>query len=405
MGKKLSIGVSNIARKGKKGWIGVDNKARKIKKMWVGDSNGKARLCWSGSMGRFLNQVYMQRVTSSSSQYVKNSFISDDGLTWNLTSTERPHHSFKDIIYAKGKFWAIYPASYQVYIYSSPDGETWTLVKSFREDNSCWFDGRSTIIRYENGVFIIHDNYQNNYKYMCYSTDGVTWTGMQYNHQYSSYQMYAPIDIRYGTVNGVSGWYILASDASNVTVVYRFKTLNDLTSGNAEVLASVSFRSNRGLLDIRNDTLYVLFSYNTGTIQSTAHTIYLYSYKTSWTQIGKVTGNTLGSMWITDKTLAFRGIWWNDAQASWSVHFAKYIYSTGEFVSGTGDWYGGTQETKNTAFVDGRMWQVSGNVGRYSDDYGATVTRFTIPTGTNETVNINYRMLVYGDEDYGYYRA
>lgn len=404
MGKKLSIGVSGIARKGKRGWIGVDNKARKIKKMWIGDSNGKARLCWSGS-GRFLNQVWTKAVTSSSSQYVKNSFVSDDGLTWKLTSTERPFN-FKDIIYAKGKFWAIYPNSNQVYIYSSPDGETWTLVKLFGEDNSCYFDGRSAIIRYENGVFIIHDNYQNNSKYMCYSTDGVTWTGMRYNHQYSSYQMYRPIDIRYGTVNGVSGWYILASDESNITVVYRFKTLNDLTSGNAEVLTAIFLRSNRGLLDIRNDTLYVLFSYYTGVIENANHTIYLYSYKTSQTQIGKVTGNTLGSMWITDKTLAFRGIWWNDAQMAFSAHFAKYTYSTGEFVSGTSDWYGGSKiETKNTAFVDGRMWQVTGNIGRYSDDYGTTVTRFTIPTGTNGTVDINYRMLVYGDENYGYYRA
>lgn len=398
MGKKLSIGVSNIARKGKKGWIGVDNKARKIKKMWVGDSNGKARLCWSGSMGRFLNHSFV--LPSPNSGYVKKSFISDDGLTWNVTSAERPCN-FNDIIYAKGKFWGVYVNYRTANIYSSTDGDTWTLVKSL-SDSSFHF-GYSSIIRYENGVFIVHGEHTDNYKYMLYSTDGVTWDSVQYNHIYSSYKMSnCPIDIRYGTVNGISGWYMLTSDRSNVTVVYRFKTLNDLKSGNIEVVAHVSIRSNRGLLDIRNDTLYILFSYYTGTIQNTSHTIYLYSYKTSWTQIGIVTGNTLGSMWITDKTLAFRGIWWNDAQLAYSIHFAKYTYSTGEFVSGTGNWYGGTTRTKNTAFVDGRMWQITDDRGAYSDDYGATVTRFTT---TTETISALYEMLVYGDEDYGYYRA
>lgn len=52
MGKKIDLGVSEIARKVKKGWIGdPTGLARKIKKGWIGDENGKARLCFSMSGG------------------------------------------------------------------------------------------------------------------------------------------------------------------------------------------------------------------------------------------------------------------------------------------------------------------------------------------------------------------
>lgn len=47
MGKGISIGVSDKARKGKKAWIGIDGVARKIKKMWIGVGN-VARLFFSG---------------------------------------------------------------------------------------------------------------------------------------------------------------------------------------------------------------------------------------------------------------------------------------------------------------------------------------------------------------------
>lgn len=47
MAKQLTIGISNVARKGKKAWIGIDGVARKIKKMWIG-VNGIARLFFSG---------------------------------------------------------------------------------------------------------------------------------------------------------------------------------------------------------------------------------------------------------------------------------------------------------------------------------------------------------------------
>lgn len=47
MAKGAYGGVSSKARK-VKGYVGVSNIARKLKKAYIGDSNGKARLCWSG---------------------------------------------------------------------------------------------------------------------------------------------------------------------------------------------------------------------------------------------------------------------------------------------------------------------------------------------------------------------
>ena len=399
MGKALYLGVSGKARKGKKAYIGVSGKARKIKKIYIGDANGKARLGWSG-MGKFLYQIVFNVTTSTGTSFPKNSLLSDDGLTWSKSSGERPQN-FQDIIFAKGKFWGVYCNYQTAIIYSSVDGHTWTLVKAVK--SSSYF-GYNSIIRYENGVFIVHGEYSSSSNFMCYSTDGVNWTCVKYNGLHGSYTMSgAPLDIKYGTVNGVSGWYVLASDKSNVTMVYRFKTLSDLTSGTPEAFARTTVRSNRGILDLRNDTLYALFAYYTGTIENTSHTILLYSYKTSWTQLGRVTGQTIGSMWITDKTIAVRGVWWSDAQMSWSVHYAQYNYVTGTFTSGTASWYGQTTRTKITAFVDGRMWQITDGRGAYSDDYGTTVTRFTPTTETLSSAS-TYEMLVYGDENYGYYR-
>ena len=47
MGKKMYVGVDNVARKVKKQYIGVDGVARKVKKVYVGVDN-VARLAWSG---------------------------------------------------------------------------------------------------------------------------------------------------------------------------------------------------------------------------------------------------------------------------------------------------------------------------------------------------------------------
>lgn len=49
MGKSISIGANNVARKGKAVFIGVDNVARKVKKAWIGDENGVAREFFSSA--------------------------------------------------------------------------------------------------------------------------------------------------------------------------------------------------------------------------------------------------------------------------------------------------------------------------------------------------------------------
>lgn len=67
MGKKLDIGVNNIARKGKAAWIGVDNVARKIKKMWIGDENGIARLFYDCKNG--LNYIFNKGIWHYDTKY------------------------------------------------------------------------------------------------------------------------------------------------------------------------------------------------------------------------------------------------------------------------------------------------------------------------------------------------
>ena len=49
---KTFVGVNNVARKALKVYSGVSGVARKVRKIYAGDSNGKARLCFSGDFWR-----------------------------------------------------------------------------------------------------------------------------------------------------------------------------------------------------------------------------------------------------------------------------------------------------------------------------------------------------------------
>lgn len=86
MGKKLDIGVSNVARKGKKAWVGVENKARKIKKAWIGDANGIARLF-------FDDGVLVARLLVA----ISNGFIgssSDNGASWEKGTNNKARYFY-----------------------------------------------------------------------------------------------------------------------------------------------------------------------------------------------------------------------------------------------------------------------------------------------------------------------
>lgn len=63
MGKKIDIGVGNVARKAKKLWIGdASGKARLIKKAWMGDANGKARLFFSSGELVYLGIMFPKTI-------------------------------------------------------------------------------------------------------------------------------------------------------------------------------------------------------------------------------------------------------------------------------------------------------------------------------------------------------
>ena len=130
MGKKLDIGVSNVARKGKKAWIGVGGKARKIKKMWIGDANGKARLCFSGS-----DLVSRRLVVSTNNSHA---YSDDNGVTWTVInnngltySTSSDTNGERVIATRDGDE----PSNPQIIRYTL-DGVAWTVLNAITSDRT-----------------------------------------------------------------------------------------------------------------------------------------------------------------------------------------------------------------------------------------------------------------------------
>lgn len=153
MGKKLSIGVSNVARKGKKAWVGVDSKSRKIKKMWIGDASGKARCFFSGS-GLFTLST------------VNNDAVSDDLVSWTTKTRSFTLDGTHRSISGNG---VVVKALKGGTIYYSKDGFTWTKTSI----TSSYADASSIIpsLHFCNKMFIAVF-----YNTVWTSNNGANWT-------------------------------------------------------------------------------------------------------------------------------------------------------------------------------------------------------------------------------------
>lgn len=161
MGKKLDIGVNNVARKGKKGWLGVDDVAHKIKKMWVGDDNGKARLFFRDGL-----PLYLALVADNGRYYLALGNHEKVRLLKKASTTK-----FVSIAYGDGKLFAgeyHNGESYRGTYHYSTDVINWTKTRNSNlhpvtgTQNACFVDGVFYVFLGSTSVYI--------------STDLLTWT-------------------------------------------------------------------------------------------------------------------------------------------------------------------------------------------------------------------------------------
>jgi hypothetical protein len=409
MGKGMYIGVDSKARKVKKMYVGVDGKARKVKKVYVGDANGKARLCWSGELG-----LYLFTMTGSS-------YTSSDGINYTKSTVEKPDW-FHRVVYALGKFWALQPGYSNGKVYTSSDGVNWTLVSTIPDKT--YFNSNTTF-RYQNGVFIaIGIKQSSSYNNMAVSTDGINWTCANFkctNNSSFTYER-SPLDIRYGTIGGVTGWYVCTAYASSPYYIEMsvFKTFDELKSGSATYLHRYygTATNSDGRMVIRNNKAYIVYHYYTGNVGTSGSNTNLISYNgASYTDIKQESNSyALGTVWSTDQYIIFRNLW----QTAYSTthllsryNFATETYSTVNSIGFHQGKYAAHQGTG--VFVNGRMYQAIPQEegydtytfylqGAYSDNYGASVTRFVIDSTDFTAGGSAYSTLVYGGEGGGFHQ-
>lgn len=176
MGKKLDIGVNNVARKGKKAWVGVDGKARKVKKMWIGDANGKARLCFSGA-----NPIYFS-VSSASTTSEHGIYVSEDELNTIAIAGVGGFASHGGAIVTKDGVEYIVTArpgdiNTQGVFYSTDGGNTWTKATPAYANPTSNSENASLV--YNDGALWFVRSTQSQYSActdVYRSTDLVNWT-------------------------------------------------------------------------------------------------------------------------------------------------------------------------------------------------------------------------------------
>lgn len=376
--------------------VGADSKLEKLGGAYVVNAEQKLEKLWSSNIGKFLFFNY------------KKAFLSSDGISYTENGAENPN-SFHSVVYALGKFWACNVAFYKAYIYNSADGENWTLVATLNSNNYFNYG----ILRYQNGVFILMGEYisDTSYKNVAYSTDGITWTSAHITPTGTSFSYTSkPLDVRYGTVGGVSGWYVFlinATSSANYIILCRFNSISDMASGKLTFVAKYSdTASDEGKLVIRNNKAYMVYGYFAG-VSAVNSTVTLLSFNgTSFTKINEKTSYCLGTVWSTDRYLLYRLLWQTDNSTTHLV--CRYDFTTETFseVNTLGFYQHTTKSGQQTGvYVGKRMYQLthtSGNAlkGAYSDNYGSSVTRFE--TGLSATSM--YNILVYGDDGGGWHQ-
>lgn len=371
MGKKLSIGVSNIARKGKKGWIGVDNKARKIKKMWVGDSNGKARLCWSG----FTPMYLFFSESSGAAGY------SEDGIQWNANSIQGNSRS---CTFGSEKYFRVDTSNN---VYYSEDGIVWTLSHTFEQS--------IRLLRYlGDGYVYAFSYYSTKNDWIWKTNDGVTWEGISISVPYISASDTYPLDVRYGTVGGKASYYFVFLNSFGV-----FQTDSIQNGAIGTKIIFEQWSPKHAALYICNDNLFIVivtggasgvYKYNSAA-STGATSIFTYSgsiTRISSTDEGMVIVGYGKDVYFVDK---YGGYVKRDVKVTYIPTYNEYYNPLFSCA-----WDG----TKRVVIFAREPANTRGLVYMYTDDYGQTWT-----TGT-KTLNSGFNYAAeacYGIDGGGHY--
>lgn len=146
MGKKLSVGVNNVAHKGKKAWIGVNDVAHKVKKAWIG-VNGLA-VPFFGDLKKAV--LFASCRVGTSAKWSHMTRTTEDAVNWSDTATVLGNTSTLD------KFMSITPAFDKLFraengklFYTEDDGVSWvntsiSYTNNYRmkllNDKLCFFN-------------------------------------------------------------------------------------------------------------------------------------------------------------------------------------------------------------------------------------------------------------------------
>lgn len=395
MGKQLDVGVSNVARKGKKVYVGVNNVARKGKKAWIGDASGIAREFFSGFTPAFLAEA-------NNSLY-----YSEDAVNWSVKKTFT--HEIKGMVFVNGKYYVA--ARYYQYIefYTSEDGSTWTNLS--RVDPYAMGNGN---FKYLNGKFFM---WSDNSGIMYYSSDCVTWTaftineGAYNNSSYSSYSFGYVFDMEYGTVNGITAYYVVryAYMGAMGCALCRYNTFDDLISGynyeaeegfkvlDTDIPSEISYFSSPNVdaaLVINSNKAYIAFSYYCTSLDRYMHKILKYA-SDYWTVVQSSSSYIIANLWSTKDKLIYDRMYYSSGR-TWVAKMA-FNYSTETAPMLTVPTYPCHYDMVKYPCADNILVGVYGTSIFYSLDGGSTFTLVTISSSSTAGVAI------YGTDDGGFY--
>lgn len=377
--------VDGKTRKIKKKYAVVDGKTKKIKKEYV-VVGGKTRLCWSENGLKLVGFP----VASGGTAYAQ--LFSEDGKEW-VASTTNLTYQLSSVINVNGVLYGIneiyYAGSQYIwYLYKSMDGGiTWTQVTNMTGL------GGGYIIRYLNGYLIVIGSYNSAgtttgaVKSVWHSNDmGATWISGVYTlntiaptggtEELEDFSK--PLDFRYGTVGGKTGYYLLIENRNKYnSFVYRF---DSIYAQWGEFVGGSGYNNmplwNKGALSIKDNTLRIIgcntnnsfpntYCYKITDIYSTITHVKTFQYE----GLGVVASN---SSYIVatcgTKSFRFDGTTVTEGGSVGSQSAANAGTFAASFVNGTRVIAYKSDSSASSGYI------------MYSDDYGTT---WTIISATN----------------------
>jgi hypothetical protein len=262
--------------------VGADGKTEKLKKAYVVNAEQKLEKLWSGFTPMFF------------SNYDNVLYASEDALNWNpiYTYNEGVTSSYiMGFLCVNEKYYMITRRT-KTEVYSSEDCVNWTLLCNTLP----WTDNYN--FKYINGKFLLILGKSTLY----YSDDCITWVQGTVGSYHGSYEATTLIEeICYGTVNGVTGYYVLKNLASNYGfILTRYATFDALISNIAPTVLfqeKNSYTDNYCTLILANNMAFVAHARYDGYT-------YLYVYKSGRTTLVSYNYRTL-AFWSDGSNMIF----------------------------------------------------------------------------------------------------